>query len=119
MTQSQNDTRLRIATSGTQENPHAPLDPIVAAEVSWGNRIVKDWYIPDYHFGYWDLKLEQPFHGELLRTTFRFPPNVKLFTTGHHPGGQKPEMGLGDSSFVGISASLPKDWPAVDREIEL
>jgi hypothetical protein len=63
------DLSLRIAASGTQENPHAHLDPIVAAELSWGNRIVKNWYVVDYHFGYWDLQLEQPFHVELLRSS--------------------------------------------------
>jgi hypothetical protein len=113
------DTRLRIAASGTQDNPHSHLDPIVAAELSWGNRVVKNWYVTDWHFGYWDLQLEKPFHVELLRNTFRFAPNIKLFATGHHPGGQQPQMGLGDSRFVGISAPLPKEWPAVDREIEL
>ncbi|CCB73210.1 MULTISPECIES: hypothetical protein [Streptomycetaceae] len=113
------DTRLLIAASGTEESPHAHLDPVVAAEVSWGNRIVRDWYITDWHFGFWDLRLERPFHVELLRSTFRFPPNVKLFTIGHHAGGQEPKMGMGDGRFVGITAPLPQGRPTVDREIEL
>jgi hypothetical protein len=114
------NSRLLIASSGTKENPHAHLDPVVAAEVAWGNRIVQGWHIPDPHFGFWDLTLAQPFHVEELRATFRFPDTIGLSVIASRPGGQRLSMSLGDSrNFVGITAPPPKGWPDADADIEL
>ncbi|MCM2418792.1 hypothetical protein [Streptomyces sp. RKAG293] len=115
------DVRAPIAAAGTRENPHAHLDPIVAAELSWGNRITKDWHIVDYHFGDWLLTLEKPFHVDRLRETFVFPGTIRLGTYARHSDGSGGvRMCLGDQlNLMGIEAPLPKDLPAVNAEIEL
>ncbi|MEW2522305.1 hypothetical protein [Actinacidiphila alni] len=113
------DSRVPIAAAGTDDNPHAHLDAVVAAEVGWGNRIERDWYITDPHFGYWDLRLARPFHVAELRAAFRFPGSVVLMAIGKRPGGQAPSLSMGDSRFVGITSPLPKDWPYGEGVVEL
>ncbi|MEU6854824.1 hypothetical protein ABZ901_33430 [Actinacidiphila alni] len=107
-----------IPSAGTDDNPHAHLDAVVAAEVGWGNRIERDWYVIDWHFGYWDLVLAKPFHIAELRETFAFPESVVLTATVPRPG-QKPSLFLGDSRFVSITSPLPKDWPYGEGEVGL
>ncbi|MFI1092152.1 hypothetical protein [Streptomyces sp. NPDC020917] len=111
---------VRIARSGTPGNPHAHLDPLVEAEIRWGNEVAEDWHITDPHFGYWGLTLARPFHVDELRAHFTFPPSFTLGVTGSRPGGQKPSMSLGDRlNFVGISAPIPPGWPDADTAIPL
>ncbi|MEE4544880.1 hypothetical protein V2S66_23305 [Streptomyces sp. V4-01] len=109
-----------VQPAGTGDNPHAHLDPVVAAEVRWGNRVERDWHITDPHFGYWDLTLARPFHLERLRAEFRFPPTIGLAAVASRPGGQRASMSLGDSAnLVGITAPLPAGWPDADADIGL
>src|SRR5690242_11349990 len=97
------DDRLRIAVSGTRDNPHAHLDPVVSAEISWGNRVVRDWYT-EHHVGYWEIRLERPLHVELLRKTFRFPPTIGLAVTNTASDTREPVMTLSDyQDYVWIS----------------
>jgi hypothetical protein len=111
---------VRIEDSGTGDNPHAHLDAVVAAEVGWGNQVVRDWHITDPHFGYWDLTLARPFHVDRLRTDFRFPGTIGLSVVASRPGGQRASMSLGDTrNLVGITAPLPAGWPDADADIAL
>lgn len=111
---------VRIQDSGTKDNPHAHLDPVIAAEIGWGNQVVRDWHITDPHFGYWDLTLARPFHVDRLRTAFHFPGTIGLSVVASRPGGQRASMSLGDTrNFVGITAPPPTGWPDADTAIDL
>ncbi len=113
-------SRVTVATAGTPDNPHAHLDPVVEAEVRWGNEIAEDWHVTDPHFGYWGLVLARPFHLDALREHFRFPPSVGLRVVAAGPGGQRPSMSLGDRlNFVGITTPLPGDWAHGEGEVAL
>lgn len=108
-----------IAAAGTEDNPHAHLEPIVAAEVRWGNRVLRDWYVIDPHFGYWDLKLARPFHVEELRAAFVLPATIGMSVVATRRGRQRATMSLGDTrNFVSITSPLSPDWPDADTEIE-
>jgi hypothetical protein len=112
--------REPVATSGTADHPHAHLNPVVEAELSWGNEVAEDWHVTDPHFGYWGLTPARPFHVDALRERFRFPASVRLRVVAGGPGGQKPSMFLGDRvAFVGITAPLPGDWPHGEGEVAL
>jgi hypothetical protein len=111
---------VRIQDSGTKDNPHAHLDPVIAAEIGWGNQVVRDWHITDPHFGYWDLTLARPLHLDLLRAAFRFPDHIGLSVIASRPGGQRPSMSLGDTrNLVGVTAPPPPGWPDADADIDL
>lgn len=114
-----NDERLRIAAHGTSDNYHAHFDPIVSAELAWGNRIARDWHLVDPKVGGYELTLAYSFHVELLKKTFRFPPNITLGVVGSESRVHGRRMSMGDKYMVGITAPFPKDWPAGDGRIEL
>ncbi|WP_434594701.1 hypothetical protein [Streptomyces sp. A5-4] len=101
------DMRTLLAAAGSATNPHAHLGPVVAAEVAWGNQVVKDCYVVDWHFGDWSLGLARPFHVDLLRETFRFAPETRLVNVAPRPGGQPGRMSLAGSSFAAVSAPIP------------
>jgi hypothetical protein len=112
--------RILIASAGIPDNPHAHLDVVVAAEVRWGNRVLRHWYITDPHFGYWDLRLARPFHVEQLRAAFVFPPRIGMSVVATRRGLQHASMSLGDTlNLVSITSPLSPDWPDADAEIEL
>lgn len=114
------DPRLRIAASSAGGTEWAHLDALVAAEVSWGNRVKKYWYVVDPHFGDWELTFDKPFHVARLRETFILPPSIQLMTVEAQPNGLGARMFLSDNlNRLGISAPLSKDLPAVNAEIEL
>ncbi|MFE0099492.1 hypothetical protein [Streptomyces sp. NPDC059009] len=113
------DERLRIAASGTRQHPHAHFAPVVEAELSWGNSVVRDWHLMDPKIGGWQLELARPFHVELLRETFRFPPNFALHVIGAEGPLPLPRMSLGDKCFMAVVAPAPKGWRAGNQEIPL
>jgi hypothetical protein len=111
------DDRLRIASRGSFDSPHRHLDPVVEAELRWGNRIAEHWFV-DRRVGSAILRLREPLHVDLLRRTFVFPPGFRLRTVGPRPD-REPTMALADAEHVGISGPLPPGFPAVDAEIPL
>jgi hypothetical protein len=115
------DDRTPIAPKGAPGNPHAHLDPVVQAELSWGNALARDWYDPNPKVG--DplrCELRRPLHVERLRAAFAFPPTVRLSTSAPRGKGQRPLLHLYDArGWVQITSPLPDGWPVEDREIAL
>ncbi|NUR02166.1 MAG: hypothetical protein HOY79_38225 [Streptomyces sp.] len=113
------DSRQLIVAGGTEEAPHCNFDPVVEAELSWGNRIARDWRILDPHLGNWTLYLERPFHVDLLRVTFRLAPGIGFSAFPGQPNDSGPRMSMSDPTFTSIVSPLPRDWPREYRKIEL
>jgi hypothetical protein len=104
--------RLRVASRGAPDRPYAHLQPIVEAELGWGNRARSPrWFQPDpaHDPSVWYFDLDQPFHVEELRAAFVFPDNVRLGVFAPGPR-QPPRMSLGDGNRIGITAPCPRDW---------
>jgi hypothetical protein len=111
-----------IAASGTDDSPYAHLEPVVAAEVSWGNRVLSKWGRSDPLLDDRSLTLMYPLHVELLRQAFRFPPNITLHAILPRPGYRhdKARLLLSDADhYVAIHSPLPKDWPYGEGEVAL
>jgi len=107
------DPRRPIASSGEPGRRYAHLEPIVEAELSWGNRIQSDWRRFDKFLDDRSLTLIWPFHLDKLRETFRFPPTVRLLATLPRPGDKhdKGRLVISDTEdFVMIYSPLPEGW---------
>lgn len=116
------DERQPIAATGTREQPQAHLEPVVAAELGWGNRVLSKWGRSDKLFDDRSLTLAHPFHVEELRRTFHFPPNIHLYAILPRPGYRhdKPRMLMTDvDGYVTIHAPLPADWPHGEGQVAL
>jgi hypothetical protein len=115
------DQRLLLATSGYDGMPEAHLEPIVSAELSWGNSIRQSWRRTDPLLDDRRLTLAEPLHVDLLRQTFRFPPSIGMYAVLPRPAGrQEGRLVIGDSAnYVGINSPLPKDWPYGEGPVEL
>jgi hypothetical protein len=116
------DTRRLIAPCGTPDRPQAHLEPIVEAELAWGNRVLSKWGRSDKLLDDRSLTLTEPFHIELLRKTFRFPPNVRMWAILPRPGHRhdKPRLLLSDTDrYVTIHSPLSDDWPYGEGEVTL
>ncbi|SEO48850.1 hypothetical protein [Actinacidiphila rubida] len=113
---------VTIASSGTPGNRHAHLDPVVEAELAWGNRVSSTWGRTDKLLDDRSLTLAEPFHVAELRRTFRFPANIRLWAILPRPGHprEKPRMLLTDTDgYVTVHAPLPADWPHGEGEVAL
>lgn len=51
---------VRISAQGTPENLHSHLDPVVEAELSWGNKLAERWYV-DRRVGTARVQFRKPF----------------------------------------------------------
>ncbi|MEC3998616.1 hypothetical protein VSR01_36080 [Actinacidiphila sp. DG2A-62] len=112
--------REPIATSGTADHPHARLDPVVEADLSWGNEVAEDWHVTDPRFEYWGLTPARPFHVDALRERFRFPYEVSLYVVGGRRRKDVPMMHLMDRLGVArVSAPVPDGWPNADLAVPL
>jgi hypothetical protein len=101
-----------IAAHGEPGRAQAHLDPIAAAEVSWGNRVRLDWRRTDKLLDDRTLSLAEPFHVELLQRAFRLPDTVQMWAVPARPG--RPEQGrllISDTTaYVTIDSPLPAGW---------
>jgi len=115
-------TRRRIASHGAPGAPYAHLQPIVDAELGWGNLpgVRRGWYQPDpaHYPGRWSYDLDQPLHVEQLRAAFSFPENVRLGVFAPQ-AGHRPAMTVGDGRGVGVTAPAPRDWPHGEGFVDL
>ncbi|MCW2506037.1 MAG: hypothetical protein JWO79_4321 [Actinomycetia bacterium] len=107
------DRRRPIAPHGEPDRRYAHLEPIVEAELSWGNRVDYNWRRLDKLLDDRILTLMEPFHIGLLRRTFLFPPNIRLYAVLPRPG-YKHDVGrllISDTEdFVKIDSPLPEGW---------
>src|SRR4030088_842173 len=115
-----NDDRRLIASGGDPDRPYSHLEPVVAAELSWGNRVLSNWGRTDPLLDDRTLSLMRPFHIDQLRQTFRFPPTVRLYAMLPRPGyREKGRLLLSDTErYVTIYSPLPKEWTEAG-EVEL
>lgn len=116
------DARVRIAAAGTPVEPYAHLQPVIEAELSWGNRVLSKWGRSDPLLDDRTLSLAHPLHVELLRERFRFPPNVKLYAILPRPGyrHEKARLLLSDTGrYVAVHSPLPADWAYGEGEVDL
>ena len=116
------DSRRAIAAMGLPDRPEAHLDPVVQAELAWGNRVLSMWGRLDKLLDDRSLTLARPFHVEGLGRAFRFPANVRLYAVLPRPGHQDgpPCLQLSDvDRFVTIRSPLPEDWPHGEGQVEL
>jgi hypothetical protein len=107
------DPRRLIASRGEPGRRYAHLEPIVEAELSWGNRVLSKWGRLDPLLDDRSLSLTAPFHLAQLRETFRFPPTIRLSATLPRTGGKrdKGRMVIADpADFIMIYAPLPEGW---------
>jgi hypothetical protein len=110
---------VQVASSGTPGNRHAHLDPLVEAEVRWGNEVAEDWHAAGPH-PTWTLRLARPFHVDRVRADFRFPSDVGLYVAGARRRRDVPAMCLGDILGVArVCAPLPAGWPAEEAAVPL
>jgi hypothetical protein len=119
---SSDDTRQPIAAHGTGDHPETHLEPVVQAELAWGNRILSPWGRSDKLLDDRSLALAQPFHLDELRATFRFPPTVRMWAILPRPGYRhdKPRLLLSDTdAYVTIHSPLPEPWPHGEGEVTL
>jgi hypothetical protein len=108
-----------VASSGTADNPHAHLDPVVEAELSWGNEVAEDWHVVTAA-NHQALALARPFHVDALRERFRFPRDVGLYVIGARSRKEVPMMHLSDWFSKGhVTAPLPGGWPNADLAVPL
>lgn len=116
-----NDDRRLIAAEGDPDRAYSHLEPIVEAELSWGNSILYDWRWTDKLLDDRTLTLRQPFHVDLLRQTFRFPPNIRMYAMFPRPGyRERGRVMINDlNQYVTIDAPLPKDWPYGSGHVDL
>lgn len=113
------DNRRLIEAYGTHQAPHGNLDPVVEAELAWGNSIERDWRVGDPHLMDWTLVLAEPFHLDLLRETFRFAPGIRIGAFPGTPHGLGPRLTMTDPAYTSIISPLPAGWPDERRTIEL
>jgi hypothetical protein len=115
------DDRCSLASGGTPESRHAHLEPIVSAELRWGNSIQYGWRRVDPLLDDRSLRLARPFHVEQLRKSFRFPPNISLTAVLPRPGyRERGRLILEDANdFVAIDSPLPDVWPYGAGQITL
>jgi hypothetical protein len=115
------DQRLLLAASGYAGMPEAHLEPLVSAELSWGNSIRQSWRRTDRLLDDRRLTLARPLHVDLLRQTFRFPPSIGMYAVLPRPAThQEGRLMIGDSAnYVGIDSPLPKDWSFGEGPVEL
>src|SRR4051794_22846353 len=105
------DPDRRVRQLRRDPRPHGSR---VAAEVRWGNRVERQWFV-DRHLGGAVLRLRDPLHVDLLRETFAFPPGFVFRSIGPRPD-RAPTLALADPRHVAISGALPPGRPAVDAE---
>jgi hypothetical protein len=107
------DPRRPIAPHGDSDRPYGHLEPIVEAELSWGNRIEYNWRRTDKLLDDRTLTLQLPFHIDLLRQTFRFPRNIVLSAMLPRPG-YRPNRGrllIDDmDQYATIDSPHPEGW---------
>jgi hypothetical protein len=120
MSDDDND-RCGLASSGTPENRHAHLEPVVSAELRWGNSIEYGWRRVDPLMDDRSLRLARPFHIERLRKSFLFPPDISLTAVLPRPGcRERGRLILEDANErVAIDSPLPDAWPYGAGEIRL
>lgn len=119
---SNDDTRRPIAAHGGADRPQEHLDPVVEAELAWGNRVLSGWGRSDKLLDDRSLTLAYPFHIDRLRQTFRFPPNIRMWAILPRPGYRhdKPRLLLSDTdAYVTVHSPLPADWPHAEGEVIL
>jgi len=107
------DPRRPIASAGTRERPQTHLEPVVEAELSWGNQIELEWGRLDKFLDDRSMSLMRPLHIEKLRETFRFPPHVLLSATLPRPTYKhdRGRLVISDTeNFVMIYSPLPEGW---------
>lgn len=92
------DGRVPVATATDQDGwAGRRLQPTIDAELGWGNEIVHE--LHQDSDGRFRVTLAEPLHLDLLRDTFRFPPDVRL-------GGNATATWLVDTTFeVVVEAS--------------
>jgi len=114
------DARIPITSSLSRDNRHVHVDPLVDAEVRWGNEIAEDWHITDSRLSHWGLTLARPFHVDEVRARFSFPSDVGLYVVGARRRREVPTMCLSDILGVArVTAPLPEDWPHGEGQVEL
>ncbi|MEW2522304.1 hypothetical protein [Actinacidiphila alni] len=116
------DRRVPLAPTGLPDRPEAHLEPVVAAEVAWGNRVLAPWSRTDPLLDDRALSFLYPMHVELLRAKFRFPASVTLHAILPRPGyrREKARLLLTDTDrYVTIHSPLPEDWPYGEGEVAL
>jgi hypothetical protein len=106
-----------IAAAGKPGHDYAHLEPIVEAELSWGNRIFSNWGRTDKLLDDRTLALRDPFHVDLIRQTFRFPDSVQMWSVLRRPGHREPGGFLISDTvaYATISSPLPHDWTYAGR----
>lgn len=111
------DARRLIASAGTPERVYAHLEPIVEAELSWGNRVRSTWRRLDKLLDDRTLSLRDPLHVDLIKQTFRFPGTVQMWAVLPRPGHrEKGRLLISDTTaFVTVDSPLPQDWTYAGR----